>query len=131
MNRVAVGIGSNIRPAENIQNAVELLGREHALLKMSHFSTTAPVGFTEQPDFVNGAVLLQTDLTNEQFRGYLKELERRLGRVKTGNKYGPRTIDLDIVVWNGTVVDKDYYTRDFLKRAVDEVTGTAADTAPQ
>jgi len=45
-----------------------------------------------------------------------------MGRDRTVAKFGPRCIDLDIAVWNGEIVDKDYYTRDFLKKSVDEIT---------
>ena len=44
-----------------------------------------------------------------------------MGRVKSANKFGPRVIDLDIVVWNGEVTDEDYYSREFLRDAVEEV----------
>jgi 2-amino-4-hydroxy-6-hydroxymethyldihydropteridine diphosphokinase len=44
-----------------------------------------------------------------------------MGRDRTIPKFGPRNIDLDIVVWNGTIVDEDYYTRDFLQKSVAEL----------
>jgi 7,8-dihydro-6-hydroxymethylpterin-pyrophosphokinase len=44
-----------------------------------------------------------------------------MGRDRTGPKFGPRCIDLDIVVWNGEIVDEDYYTRDFLQKSVAEL----------
>jgi 7,8-dihydro-6-hydroxymethylpterin-pyrophosphokinase len=44
-----------------------------------------------------------------------------MGRDRTAPKFGPRNIDLDIVVWNGEIVDNDYYTRDFLQKSVDEI----------
>ncbi len=51
----------------------------------------------------------------------LREIESGLGRVRTGNKNGPRTIDLDILVWNGEVVDDDVYEREFLKTSIREL----------
>ena len=121
MNSVVVGIGSNIDPDRHIEAAIALLGRDHRLKKVSSLRVTTPVGFTDQPDFVNGAALVETALDADAFTAALKEIERQLGRVKTANKFGPRTIDLDIVVWNGAVVDEDYYERDFLREAVEEL----------
>jgi 2-amino-4-hydroxy-6-hydroxymethyldihydropteridine diphosphokinase len=121
MNIVIIGVGSNIRPDLHIPQAREILSREHHLIKVSTFATTAPVGFADQPDFVNGAFLVETGLDRPAFEAYLKDLEDRLGRVRTGNKYGPRTIDLDIIVWNGEVVNDDYYSREFVRKAADEV----------
>ncbi len=121
MNRIVIGLGSNIDAESNIEKARTILKTEHSFLKESRFITTSPVGFTDQPDFVNGAFLIESDLDFDQMKVYLREVESRLHRVRSENKYGPRTIDLDIVVWNGRIVDDDYYTRDFLKNAVHEI----------
>ena len=51
----------------------------------------------------------------------LKNLENRMGRDRTRPKFGPREIDLDVILWNGQVVDEDYNTRDFLQALVKEV----------
>ena len=48
----------------------------------------------------------------------LKAIEVKLGRQPGKHRYGPRTIDLDLVVWNGEVIDQDLYTRDYLREAV-------------
>jgi 2-amino-4-hydroxy-6-hydroxymethyldihydropteridine diphosphokinase len=121
MNRSVVGLGSNINPYFNIEQALNHLKEDHRLIKVSVLAVTEPVGFKDQPDFINGAVLVETEMEREEFRQYLKHIEGRLGRKRTRNKYGPRTIDLDIVIWNGDVVDKDYYTRVYLKKSVNEV----------
>jgi 2-amino-4-hydroxy-6-hydroxymethyldihydropteridine diphosphokinase len=122
MNSVVVGIGSNIDPYRHIDRAIAALARRHRLKKVSSLVVTTPVGYADQSDFVNGAALVETVLSAEAFTAELKEIERQLGRVRTGNKYGPRTIDLDIVVWNGAIVDDDYYEREFLRTAVKELT---------
>jgi 2-amino-4-hydroxy-6-hydroxymethyldihydropteridine diphosphokinase len=121
MNRVVVGIGSNIDPYKHIKMAVDCIGKDHRLVKTSALTVTAPIGYVDQPDFVNGAVLVETGLDADAFTSFLKKVEVCLGRVKTENKFGPRTIDLDVVVWNDTIVDDDFYTRDFLRSAVNEV----------
>lgn len=121
MNTAVIGVGSNINAPLHIMQAKEALSHEHRLDKESAFITTSPIGFSDQPDFLNGAFLVSTEMHLDQFKNYLKDLENRLGRVRTKNKYGPRTIDLDIVVWNGEIVNNDFYEREFVKNAVMEV----------
>jgi 2-amino-4-hydroxy-6-hydroxymethyldihydropteridine diphosphokinase len=123
VNTVIVGIGSNIDPDHHIDLAIGKLSVFSRVLQVSSLRETAPVGYAEQPDFVNGAVLVETDQDTGGFTRTLKTIEQDLGRVKTSNKNGPHTIDLDIVVWNGRVVDDDYYKRDFLRESVREVGG--------
>lgn len=122
MNHAIIGIGSNIRPGENIPLALRLLGETVTIEKVSALVTTTPVGMTGQPDFVNGAARISTFLPREELEALLKGTEDRCGRDRTLPRFGPRTIDLDIVVWNGEITDPDYYTRDFLRSAVSEVT---------
>ena len=94
---------------------------EQTIKAVSSFSVTSPVGFTEQADFLNGVVLVSTELDYCSLVQYNKDIESKLGRVKTDNKNGPRKIDLDIIVFNGKVVDDDYYSRDFLRKSVMEL----------
>lgn len=116
-----IGIGSNIHPEENIAEALKILKQENEVSKVSGFSKTSPIGITNQADFLNGAVKVITDKGKDDFRNYLKSVEDLLKRDRSAPKYGPRSIDLDIVVWDGQIIDEDYYLRDFLKKAVDEI----------
>lgn len=121
-NICIIGVGSNIDPEHNINAALACLTQENDVRGVSKWVKTAPIGITKQADFVNGAIKVYTPLSREAFRDYLKQLENRLGRNRTLPKFGPRVIDLDIVVWNDDIVDDDYYTRDFLRTAVNELT---------
>ena len=121
MNRVAIGVGSNIDPDTHIPLALEKLRGEFKLIEESEFVTTTPIGTIDQQDFRNGACLIETPLDQESLKTRLLEIEKQLGRVRTGDPNGPRTIDLDIVVWNGDIVDTDYHERDFLRSAVDSM----------
>jgi 2-amino-4-hydroxy-6-hydroxymethyldihydropteridine diphosphokinase len=121
VNHVIIGIGSNIDPEKNIVRALDLLAQENRLVSTAKRRITAPIGFPKQPDFINTAALFETAFGKDAFTSRLKKIEDALGRVRTENKYGPRTIDLDIVVWNGRIVDDDYFSRDFLKKAIDEL----------
>jgi 2-amino-4-hydroxy-6-hydroxymethyldihydropteridine diphosphokinase len=121
MHRVVIGIGSNIKPMEHIAKAREMIRKQHHFISESRFIQTRPIGFTDQPDFYNGVFLVDTEMSKKRFKKWLKVVEKKLGRVRTENRYGPRTIDLDIAVWDDTIVDPDFYQRDFLQKAVMEV----------
>ena len=121
MNIAVIGIGSNINPRKNIQKALAILCSEQTILKQSKFVQTEPIGYTDQPPFLNGSALISTDMDYTTFSTYLKDIENRLKRIRTSNKNGPRTIDLDIVVWNNQIVDDDVYSRDFLKNSILEI----------
>ena len=121
MNRAVIGVGSNIDAASNIEAARVLLSKEETLIACTEFKLTKPEGITEQPDFLNGAFLIETELDEARLRAYLKGLEARLGRVRGLKKDGPRVIDLDLVVFNGHVVDGDYHRYSFVKEAVLEL----------
>ena len=121
MNTVIIGIGSNIEAKINIPKMMEILKTKVTVLMVSEFLITKPVGIIDQPDFTNGAVKIITELNQKQLNKLLKEIEDQLGRDRTKPKFGPRCIDLDIVVWNTQIVDEDYYTRDFLQKSVNQL----------
>lgn len=121
MNECVIGIGSNINPESNIQSALMILKKEVQVKGVSSLTKTTPIGITDQDDFINGAVKICTTMKREKLIRYLKKLEDRLGRDRTLPKFGPRVIDLDIIVWNREIVDDDYYKRYFVKNAVDEL----------
>jgi 2-amino-4-hydroxy-6-hydroxymethyldihydropteridine diphosphokinase len=116
-----IGIGSNIDPEKNIASALFFLRQEHTFVSVSSLIKTSPIGIQEQPDFLNGAAKVITEMEIADFKNYLKKLEDSLLRDRTSPKFGPRTIDLDIVLWDGEILDPDYYHRDFLKTAVEEI----------
>lgn len=120
-NRAVIGLGSNINPEENIRKAKEEIASAFNLVKSSSFVETEPVGFKEQDKFLNGALLIETDMDARGLKSWLKGLEIKLGRAKTDNKDGPRTIDLDILVWNGEIVDEEVREREFLKKSIEEL----------
>jgi len=117
-----IGIGSNIEPEQNTAAALFFLRQEQELIAISSFIKTSPIGIPDQPDFLNGAAKVLTEMEMAEFKDYLKNIEDRLRRDRATPKDGPRTIDLDLVKWNGEIIDQDYYKRDFLKTVVDEVT---------
>ncbi|MHC4962565.1 MAG: 2-amino-4-hydroxy-6-hydroxymethyldihydropteridine diphosphokinase [Planctomycetota bacterium] len=120
-NKAIIAVGSNIEPKTHIERAREMIAAEHTLVAVSNLVRTTPQGLAEQADFLNGAFSIETGLDSERLEAYLKEVEATLGRVRTENKNGPRTIDLDITVFNGEIIDNDFYRYDFVRKAVTEL----------
>jgi len=106
MNRVFIAMGSNIDSERNLREAVRRLSLHCRLLAVSPVYETAPVGKIDQPNFLNAAVLIETDLTAATLKtDVLQGIEQELGRVRTEDKNAPRTIDLDISLFNEEVFD--------------------------
>jgi 2-amino-4-hydroxy-6-hydroxymethyldihydropteridine diphosphokinase len=108
--RAFVGLGSNLGdPPALIAAALELLGSEEGIevVAVSTLRETDPVGYEDQPRFLNGAAELDTELPPSELLGRLLEIERRLGRVRgQGPRFGPRTIDLDLLLVDGVILDE-------------------------
>ena len=120
-HEVVIGLGSNIDPEANLEQAVLELKSRFKVSKRSQWTRTKPIGIQDQPDFYNGALLMETELEQQSLKKELKRIEDILGRDRSLPKFGPRTIDLDILIWNKKVVDEDYYVRDFLRKGVEEI----------
>ncbi|MDP9303375.1 MAG: 2-amino-4-hydroxy-6-hydroxymethyldihydropteridine diphosphokinase [Actinomycetota bacterium] len=110
MARAFVGLGSNLGdPEELIASALELLAGEEGIevLAVSILRETDPVGFEDQPRFLNGAAELATELAPRELLERLLAIERRLGRIRgEGPRFGPRTIDLDLLLYGGETVQE-------------------------
>ncbi len=120
-NEVVIALGSNIEPEENLELAVVALKSKFKVSKMSRWIRTKPFGILDQPDFFNGVLIMVTELGIESLKQELKSIEDLMGRDRSKPKFGPRIIDLDILIWNGKIIDKDYYDRDFLRKGVEEI----------
>ena len=120
-HEVVIGLGSNIDPEANLEQAVQELKSRFKVSKRSQWTRTKPIGIQDQPDFYNGALLMETELEQQSLKKELRRIEDILGRDRSLPKFGPRTIDLDILIWNKKVVDEDYYERDFLRKGVEEI----------
>jgi 2-amino-4-hydroxy-6-hydroxymethyldihydropteridine diphosphokinase len=110
MTRSFVGLGANLEdPRGQIERALELLGDEDGVevVAVSTLRETDPVGFEDQPRFLNGAAELETWLAPRELLRRLLEIERRLGRVRgDGPRFGPRTIDLDLLLYGDSTIDE-------------------------
>lgn len=105
MHRAVLTLGSNIDKERNLPAAVRLLSEAADVLAVSPVYETVPIGLREQPHFLNAAVLVATEETPAQLKdGLLAEIERRLGRERTTDRNAPRTIDLDIALYDDAVL---------------------------
>jgi 2-amino-4-hydroxy-6-hydroxymethyldihydropteridine diphosphokinase len=107
--RAYIGLGSNLGDREAmLRHAVELLDAEDGIdvVAVSTLRDTEPVGFADQPRFLNGAAAVETELEPRELLERLLAVERALGRERTGPRFGPRTIDLDLLVYGDLVVDE-------------------------
>lgn len=103
-----LGIGSNIGDkAENCMQAVNALRSANGIIRvrMSGLYRSEPVGYTAQDEFVNCAAEIETDLSPRELLGLCKEVEVRLGRRETFH-WGPRVIDLDILLYGQESIDE-------------------------
>ena len=103
-----VGLGSNLGEREaQIRQALEAMAAlpETELVRASSLYDTEPVGDTDQPNFLNAVAELETDLTAQQLLWNLLLIEKRLGRERT-RRWGPRTIDLDLLTYGGEVIEE-------------------------
>lgn len=102
MNTAYIALGSNISPREFfLKDAITLL-EEHERVNVKDKSAvyeTAPVGYMEQNDFLNMVIVIQTDLHPFDLLQHCQQIEEELGRERIV-KWGPRTIDLDILLYN-------------------------------
>jgi 2-amino-4-hydroxy-6-hydroxymethyldihydropteridine diphosphokinase len=105
-----IGIGSNLDdPEHQVRSAIEALARlpDSRLTRASRIYRTLPWGMTEQPKFVNAAAALMTRLSPRALLDALLAVERAHGRRRDGTRWGPRTLDLDILLYGGLSLDED------------------------
>jgi 2-amino-4-hydroxy-6-hydroxymethyldihydropteridine diphosphokinase len=109
MTRAYVGLGSNLGDREHmIWGAVHMLAfnPDVEVVAVSTLRETDPVGYLDQPPFLNAAAALDTELSPDALLDLLLAVERELGRTRGGPRFGPRTIDLDLLLYGDETVDE-------------------------
>jgi 2-amino-4-hydroxy-6-hydroxymethyldihydropteridine diphosphokinase len=109
VTRAYVGLGANLGDRERtLRAALDALAGEAGieLLAVSALRETEPVGVAEQPRFLNGAAELETTLTARELLDRLLAVEQRYGRVRVPGEHGPRTLDLDLLLYGDEVIDE-------------------------
>ena len=103
-NLAYLSLGSNINPENNLFHATQLLAQFGKIRSISSVWETSPVGFLDQPNFLNAAVLLETECTAEAIKSIaIQMIEQTLHRIRTENPNAPRTIDVDLALFNDEV----------------------------
>lgn len=129
-----IGIGSNLaNPVAQVQEAIAELEviPDSILIARSSLYSSKPMGPSAQPDYVNAVVALDTVLSPQALLQILQTIERRQGRERTAEKWGPRTIDLDLLLYGGKVIKTGGLTvphpglheRDFVLVPLEEIAG--------
>ena len=108
MARAYIGVGSNIDPEMNIPRALRLLIEAVEVTGISTFYRTAALGDDRQPSFYNGVFAVETALPPRELKFcLLRPLEERLGRRRSEDRYLPRTIDLDLLLYDDLVLNEE------------------------
>ena len=109
MTRAYLGLGANLGDRERtLREAVDALGAEEGIevAAVSTLRETDPVGVGEQPRFLNGVAALETSLGARELLDRLLAVEQRFGRVRVPGEHGPRTLDLDLLLYGDETIDE-------------------------
>jgi 2-amino-4-hydroxy-6-hydroxymethyldihydropteridine diphosphokinase len=109
VTRAYVGLGANLGDRRAaLERALALLGAEERIevVAVSSFRDTEPVGYVDQPRFLNAAAALETGLAARELLDRLLAVERALGRTRDGPRFGPRTIDLDLLLFGDERIEE-------------------------
>lgn len=108
-----IAIGSNLAsPLEQVNAALKAIDDipESSILAVSSFYRTPPLGPQDQPDYLNAAVALETSLTAEELLNHTQRIELQQGRVRKAERWGPRTLDLDIMLFGNETINTERLT---------------------
>lgn len=110
-NNAFIGLGSNIeQPALQLQTALQAIAQlpDTTLLKCSHFYASTPMGPQDQPDFVNAVCQVSTQLCPDSLLSHLQAIENQQGRKRNTERWGPRSLDLDILLIDQLSIRQDH-----------------------
>ncbi|NLS52987.1 2-amino-4-hydroxy-6-hydroxymethyldihydropteridine diphosphokinase [Hafnia alvei] len=113
MTRVYIALGSNLaNPLHQVQSALNALAElpQTKLIATSSLYRTPPLGPQDQPDYLNAVVALDTDLPAENLLDHTQKIELEHGRVRKDERWGPRTLDLDILLFGDEIINTDRLT---------------------
>lgn len=113
MTRVYIALGSNLaNPLHQVQSALNALAElpQTTLTATSSLYRTPPLGPQDQPDYLNAVVALDTDLSAENLLDHTQKIELEHGRVRKDERWGPRTLDLDILLFGDEIISTERLT---------------------
>ena len=121
IHQVYIGFGSNIDPVNNFKLAVEQLSNSVQIMVISKVWETPPVG-TSGPNFLNAVAVIQTSLEIDELReNVLRQIESKIGRIRTEDPNAPRPIDLDILLFDERVIDNEIWNQAHIARPLAEL----------
>lgn len=121
--QVILLIGSNIEPVKNIRSSIEEIKKHLILEKLSSIWETKPIG-TRGDNFLNLASQVQTNLDYESLKfGLLRSIEDKCGRIRTEDKFAPRTMDIDIILYDNVIMEENLWKYAYVAVPVFEITG--------
>lgn len=121
MNEAVLLLGSNIDPGKNLIKALYLLKKMSNVVAVSKVYETKAVG-TDGPNFLNQAVMIETDLGLSKIKtGLIAQIENKLKRIRTGDKNAPRTIDIDLILFNNEVIDQKMWEFKFIALPLNDI----------
>lgn len=100
---VFLSLGSNMEPQKHLETALREIQERYGLAGLSHVYETSPVGYARQPSFWNLVAAIETQEQPEPLRKWIGSLEKRQGRIRNPNANGPRTLDVDLILWKDKV----------------------------
>jgi 2-amino-4-hydroxy-6-hydroxymethyldihydropteridine diphosphokinase len=109
-----IGIGSNVDPGSHLPSGIERLATRLTLLQISPVYRSAALNLPDAPDFLNAVVSVTTEMPLTSLKAWLREVEAAEGRIRGPDRFAPRTLDLDILLWGETVIDADITIRPFI-----------------
>jgi 2-amino-4-hydroxy-6-hydroxymethyldihydropteridine diphosphokinase len=118
---VCVELGSNIKPEKYLPLAAKALKKEFKVVGISRAWETPPVGCIGCENYLNAALLIETIIPNAELRLRLREIEAQLDRVRTSDKFAPRTIDIDVLIYDNRVIETNLWKYSFLAVPVSEL----------
>ncbi len=106
MVKIYLALGSNVGDRKkNIKKAIDLLSKEIKDVKVASLYETEPVGYINQPKFINTALEGYTNLSPDELLKFCQDVEKKVGRIYRF-KWGPREIDIDILLYGNFKIDK-------------------------
>jgi len=121
VHQVYLSLGSNIQPELNLPRAIDALGEHGEILKVSNAWESEAVG-SDGPNFLNACVLFLTPLLYTELKEHvLYPIEVKLGRKRSADKYAPRTIDIDIILFDGKLCNDKYWRQAFVVIPLEEI----------
>lgn len=130
-----LALGSNVGDSKSyIDEAVRLLGDRVTVVAKAPIYVSKAVGYTEQADFLNTAIKVETDLRPEALLEFVKEVEQKVGRIERF-RWGPREVDIDIILYGEEVLESEDLTiphpyfreRDFVLKPLSDIAADAID----